>query len=185
MENGNNAQEVWEGRTNNSEPWLLNRDLCYCISGWWLSHDISEPEDARGIKEKSVKSECVKKSSRVTKCGSSFEKLLAATANLPRDTKTSEDPRNPLFKVLLSLFTNTIKDAFYHLHEKTSDFYALKKWTVGADILMKWGWSIVGSGTCVLWKYIVPWHFGEQRGLNINIAVIICNYYRKLIKFSD
>ena len=50
------------------------------------------------------------KTARVTKCGSSFVNLHAETANLPRDTKTSEYPRTPPLKFLLYLYTDIIKD---------------------------------------------------------------------------
>ena len=56
-----------------------------------------------------------KKAARVTKRGSSFVILLVATANLPSNTETSDDPRDPLLQVLLYLFTDNIKEYFYYL----------------------------------------------------------------------
>ena len=62
-----------------------------------MLYDQSEPEDVIETKKVS-KMNGLKKDTRVTKNGSSFAKLLAATSNLSSDTKTSEDPRNPSLK---------------------------------------------------------------------------------------
>ena len=52
----------------------------------------------------------LKKYARVTKRVRSFVKPLAETSNLSSDTKTSEDPSEPLLQILLSLSINTIKE---------------------------------------------------------------------------
>ena len=59
--------------------------------------------------------------------------------------KTSEDPINTLLQVLLSLSTDTIKDDFYHLDGKIGDLSYQDKHTVAANIVRKWGQSILGS----------------------------------------
>ena len=92
-----------------------------------MSHDCSEPEDAIGREENNIKSESAKKSSRVTKSESSFAELLEEISELHRDMKTSEEPINPLLQELLSLSTNTIKDTFYRLGGKISEFSDHKK----------------------------------------------------------
>ena len=72
------------------------------------------------------------KAARITKRKSSSAKLLEATAELHRDMNISEDLRNPLLQVLLSLSTNTIKDTFYHLDGKIGEFSDQNKWTVAS-----------------------------------------------------
>ena len=91
-----------------------------------------------------------KKSTCVTKHGISFAKILEATAKLPSNTNNSEDPREPTLKVLLSLSTNTIKYDFNQINRKIGELSDQKKRTDVADIVWKWGRSIVGSGACVL-----------------------------------
>ena len=86
---------------------------------------------------------------RVTKCGSSFAKLFAATSKIPNNTKTSEDHSDPLLQVILSLSTGAIKDAFYHIGGNIGEFSNQKKRTVAVEILRKWGRIIVGIGACV------------------------------------
>ena len=78
-------------------------------------HDQLELEDAIGRKGNINNSKFILKTARVTERGISFVKLFAATAHLPNNTKTSEDPSDLLFQVLLSICTDTIKDVFYHI----------------------------------------------------------------------
>ena len=114
-------------------------DLCYFISGGCVPHDLSELEDTRGIKWKSIKIECVKKIFSHYQAWDILHKTPFKTAKLPRDTKTSEDPIYPLRQVLLSLPTDTTTDAFYHLSGNISDFSDQNKQTVTAEIVRKWG----------------------------------------------
>ena len=92
----------------------------------------------------------LKKSVCITKRGSSFAKFLEATAKLPSDMKTLEDPIEPILQVLLSLSTYTTKDYFCHIGVKISEFSDQNKWTVAEEIVRKWGQSILGSGACIL-----------------------------------
>ena len=92
----------------------------------------------------------LKKASLVTKLGRSFAELLTETYNLPRGKNTSEDPRKPIFQVLLNLYTDTIKDDFYHIGGNISELSDQKKQTVAAEIVWKWRWIIVGSDACIL-----------------------------------
>ena len=71
----------------------------------------------------------LKKSARITKRGGSFVELSEATAELHRDTKTSESPSDPLLQVLLFLSTDTIKDYFYHIGGNIGEFSEKKKRT--------------------------------------------------------
>ena len=87
-----------------------------------------------------------KKYARVAKRGISFEKLLSEKSNLTSETKTSEDPMYTLIQVILSLSTDTIKDNFYHLGGKIGEFSDQNKRMTTAEIVWKWGRSIVGSG---------------------------------------
>ena len=83
-------------------------------------------------KKRFLKMNAFKKAVSVTKHGSSFAKLLAVTDNSPSNTKTSEDPRDPLIQFLLSLYTDSIKKDFYYLGGKIGDLDDQKKWTVAS-----------------------------------------------------
>ena len=72
--------------------------------------------------------------------------------NPPNYTMDYEYPSTPLLlQVLLSLSTDTIKDSYQHLDGKMGELTDLKKRTVEAAIVQKWGeriWVMV-SDTCV------------------------------------
>ena len=64
-----------------------------------------------------------------------------------------EDPSTPLLlQLLLSLSTDIIKDSYQHLGGKMGELPDLKKRTVAAAIVWKWGERIwvMGSDACVL-----------------------------------
>ena len=69
----------------------------------------------------------------------------------------SEDNPNPLLQVLLSLSTEIIKDYYKNLGGKMGEFTDMKKRTVTAKIMQKWGERIcvMGSDACVSYKCIV------------------------------
>ena len=62
---------------------------------------------------------------------------------------TSEEPINPLIQVLLSLSTESNRDAFYHLGGNIGDLSDQNKWTVVLEIVWKWGQRILVSRACV------------------------------------
>ena len=78
-----------------------------------------------------------------------FAKLFT---NLPNGMMTSEEPSAPLFlQVLLSLSTDIIKYSYQHLGVNMDELPDLKKRTVVATIVRKWGeriWVMV-SDACV------------------------------------
>ena len=92
----------------------------------------------------------LKKDAHITKCGISFAKLIESTTKLPSDMKNSEEPSDNLLQFLLSISTNTIEEIFYHIGGKIGELSDQNKRTVAAEIVRKWGQSIVGSGACVL-----------------------------------
>ena len=106
----------------------------------------------RKIKEeeniKNSKVNDMKKAARINQRATSFAKLVA---NLPNDMMDSEDKSTPLLQVLLSLSTDTIKDFYQNFGGKMGELPDLKKWTVAAAIVQKWGERIcvMGSGACV------------------------------------
>ena len=100
---------------------------CHMIS---QNRNIQEEE-----KKIASKVNAFKKASLVTKHGRSFAKLLTSTFNLLRDTKTSEDPSNPLLQFLLYLSTDTIKEDFYHIGGNISELSNQKKRTVAEEIV--------------------------------------------------
>ena len=66
-----------------------------------------------------------------------FAKLVA---NLQNNMMASEYPSTPLLlQVLLSLSTDIIKDSYQHLGGKINELPDLKKQTVAASIIRKWG----------------------------------------------
>ena len=137
------------------EPIRMNPDspagIYVTASVEYEYHMIAQNQKMQEEEKKIIsKVTALKKSARNTKHGSSFVKLLEATAKLHRDMKTSEDPADQLLQVLLSLYTETIKDAFYNLSGKIGGLSDQKKRTVASDIVRKWGQSILGSRACVL-----------------------------------
>ena len=70
----------------------------------------------------------------------SAKKFAKLFANLPNYMMASEDNSTPLLlQVLLSLSTDIIKDSYQHLGGKMGDLPDLKKQTVAAAIMRKWG----------------------------------------------
>ena len=87
----------------------------------------------------------IKYSTRITKCGSSFVKLLEATAKLPSNIKTSMDPSDTLLQVLHSLSIDTVKEKIYNRDSNISELSYQNKWTVAAEIVQKWEKIILGG----------------------------------------
>ena len=96
-----------------------------------------------------IKLNAIKYSTRITKCGSSFLKILEATAKLLSNINTSEDPSNPLLQVLLSISIDTIKETFYHIYSNIIELYGQNKCTVTAMIVQKWEKIILGGIVCI------------------------------------
>ena len=75
----------------------------------------------------------------------SFVKLVA---NLPNDIMDYDDSSTPLLlQILLSISTNIIKDSYQHLGLNMGEFPELKKRTVAAEIVRKWGERIWVMGS--------------------------------------
>ena len=66
----------------------------------------------------------------------SFTKLVA---NLPNDIMDSDDTSTPLLQVLFSLSTDIIKDSYQHIGGNMGELPDMKKRTVAAAIVRKWG----------------------------------------------
>ena len=99
-------------------------------------------------KIKNTKVNALKRSACINQRATSFAKLVA---NLPNEMMASEDIFTPLLQVLLSLSTDIIKDSYHNLGGKMGELPDLKKRTVAAAIVRKWGERIcvMGSDTCV------------------------------------
>ena len=97
---------------------------------------------------KNTKVNALKRSACVNQHATSFAKLVA---NLPNDMMDSEDNSTPLIQVLLYLSTDIIKDSYQHIDGNMGELPDLKKRTVAAAIVRKWGERIcvIGSFTCV------------------------------------
>ena len=88
-------------------------------------------------KTKHTKVNALKRAAHMNQCAKSSEKLVT---NLPNEMMYSEDPSTPLLlQLLLSLSTDTIKDSYQHLDRKIDELPDLKKRTVPAAIVRKWG----------------------------------------------
>ena len=90
----------------------------------------------------------LKRAARINQRAASFAKLVA---NLPNAMMASEDNSTPLLQVLISLSTNIIKDSYQNLGRKMGELPDMKKQTVAAAIVRKWGERIcvMGSDACV------------------------------------
>ena len=95
----------------------------------------------RNMKEEekinNTKLNTLKRAAHMNQHDKSFAELFA---NLPYKMVDSEDPSTPiLLQVLLSLSTDIIKNSYQHLGGKMSGLPDLKKRTVAAAIVRKWG----------------------------------------------
>ena len=99
-------------------------------------------------KIKSTKVNALKKAARINQRATSFTKLVA---NLPNYMMASEDKFAPFLQVLLSPSTEIIMDSYQHLGGKMGELPDMKKRTMVAAIMRKWGESIyvMGSDSCV------------------------------------
>ena len=90
----------------------------------------------------------LKRAARINQRATSFAKLVA---NLPNDMMAYEDKSTPLLQFLVYLSTDIINDSYQHLGGKMGEFPDLKKQTVAAAIVRKWGERIcvMGSDACV------------------------------------
>ena len=88
-------------------------------------------------KIKNTKLNALKRSARMNQRAKSFAKIVA---NLPNDMMASEEPSTPLLlQVIFSLSTDTIKDSYQNIVRKIGELSDMKKWTVAATIVRKWG----------------------------------------------
>ena len=69
---------------------------------------------------------CGKKYVQITKRGSFFENVLSAVANLQSVNKTTKDYTNYVLQVILYLFKDTLKDAFFHLGGRLVSFLTIR-----------------------------------------------------------
>ena len=90
----------------------------------------------------------LKRAARINQRATSFAKLVA---NLPNDIMASEENSTPLLQVLIYLSTDIIKDSYQNLGGKMGEFPDMKKRTVAATIVRKWGERIyvMGIDACV------------------------------------
>ena len=111
-------------------------------------------------KIKNTKVNDLKRSARMNLRATSFTKLVA---NLPNDMMASEVNSTTLLQVILSLSTNIVKDSYKHLGGKIGALPDLKKRTVAAAIVRKWGERIcvMGSDACIFVKMHCSVTLGE------------------------
>ena len=88
-------------------------------------------------KIKNTKVNALKRAARMNQRATSFAKIVA---NPPNDMMASDDPSTPLLlRLLLYLSTDITKDSYQHLGGKMGELPDLKKRTVVAWIVRKWG----------------------------------------------
>ena len=93
-----------------------------------------------------TKVNALKRAARMNQHAKSFTKLVA---NLPNYMMASEEPSTPLLlQVLLSLSTDIIKESYQNLGRKMGELPDIKKRTVAAAIVRKWGERIWLMGRC-------------------------------------
>ena len=121
----------------------------------FIAHNRKMKEEE---KIKYTKVNAVKRAAHMNQHANLFAKLVF---NLPNNMMDSEDPSTPLLlQVLLSLPTDIIKNSYQHLGGKMGELPDLKKRTVAATIMRKWGdriW-VMGRDTCVSLKCMFLWH---------------------------
>ena len=111
-----------------------------------------ESDKIRWGETECITSKFSKNESHITKQGGSFEKILSTVVNLQSDTNTIEDSTNSVFQVILDLYADTIKEAFFHFGVNISDFPGLKNHTVIVKISHIWGKNITEEGTITVAK---------------------------------
>ena len=99
-------------------------------------------------KVKNTKVNALKRAACIHHRAALFAKLFT---NLPNDMMASDDNSTTLLQVLLSLSTDIIKDSYKHIGGKMGELPDLKKQTVAAAIVWKWGERIcvMGSDACI------------------------------------
>ena len=85
-------------------------------------------------------------SSHITNQGISFEKILSVLANLWSDTDATEESTDSVLQGIISLSSDTLKDAFFHLGGNISDLPDLNNSTVAVGIAQMWGKHIIEEG---------------------------------------
>ena len=103
---------------------------------------------------KNTKVNALKRATCINQRSTLFGKLVTNPTN---DMMASEDNSTPLLQVLLYLSNDIIKDSYQHLGRKMGELTDMKKRTVEAAIVQKWGEKIcvMGSDACVSRKCIV------------------------------
>ena len=100
----------------------------------FIAHNRKMKEEE---KTKYTRVNAMKRVSRMNRRAKSFANFFA---KLPNEMMDSEDPSTPLLiQVLPYLSTNIIKDSYYNLGGKMGELPAMKKRTVEAAIVRKWG----------------------------------------------
>ena len=106
---------------------------------------LSEVEDERGGEDQEHKGKFSEKGACINQRDKSFAKLFA---NLPNDMVDYENPSTPLLlQVILSLSANIIKDSYQHIGGNMSELPDMKKQTVAAAVVRKWGERIWVMGS--------------------------------------
>ena len=99
---------------------------------------IAQNQKKKGEEKiKDIKVNDLKRDVHMNQQNKLFVKLVT---NLPNGMMASEDPSTPLLlQVILSLSTSIIKDSYQNLGGKMGEFTDLKKRTLAAAIVRKWG----------------------------------------------
>ena len=138
-----NRDEYEEGRRMNPES---SAGIYVTASVQAYYRYISQNQKIKEEEEiKKTEANAPKRAAHINQRAKLFVKLVA---NLPNAMMDSEDPSTPLLiQVLPYLSTNIIKDSYYNLGGKMGELPAMKKRTVEAAIVRKWGERIWVMGS--------------------------------------
>ena len=93
------------------------------------------------VKKNTIRANYFKRVSRIINWGVYSDNIISTVANILSTTKTMEESTYSILQDIITLSSNTLNDAFFHMGGDNSDFTNLKKRTFALDIEKSWGKS--------------------------------------------
>ena len=94
------------------------------------------------VEKNSIRDNFSKREAHIIKRGSSYDNILSTVGKFLSVAKTMEKPIDYVLQYIKYLSSDNLKDNFFHLGEKISNFCDLKKKMVMVDILRRRGKDI-------------------------------------------
>ena len=116
----------------------LMEDQCRIVAENWKKQDE--------VKQNALRVNSVKMEAHITKQEISFEEILPTVENFWSDTKTTEDSNDFDLQIILSLSSDTLKYALFHLGVNIRGLTNLKKHKLVMYIAQRWGNNIKQYG---------------------------------------